>query len=188
MCLLNGEVSGSIHANSSRFDVITEYDTVTGEKTETKLPIKDIIKEMVHGHAGEPLHNIIVNDLDEYGIQVLEYRGSKPLYILFDKNNLTESNISLNGPEEDSGFRFRSLITSNGLFTEDSSNWDIWEGRYYVSKLDFGNTAGYKLTDLIYNEELIVNAGETVTSVLDKIKTLLGDFEYFYDINGRFIF
>jgi hypothetical protein len=34
----------------------------------------------------------------------------------------------------------------------------------------------------------LVNAGETITSVLDKIKNTLGDFEYFYDIDGRFIF
>jgi hypothetical protein len=35
---------------------------------------------------------------------------------------------------------------------------------------------------------LIANSGDTVTSVLDKIKNMLGEFEYFYDIDGRFIF
>ena len=62
MCLLNGEMSGSLHANSTRFDIIDEYDA-TGTLKQTKIPIKDIIKEMVHGHAGEPMHNIIINIL-----------------------------------------------------------------------------------------------------------------------------
>jgi hypothetical protein len=44
------------------------------------------------------------------------------------------------------------------------------------------------LTDLTYAGDLIANVGETLTSVLDKIKNMLGEFEYFYDIDGRFIF
>ena len=42
--------------------------------------------------------------------------------------------------------------------------------------------------DTTYNGELIAKAGETITSVLDKIKNMLGNFEYFYDVDGRFIF
>ncbi len=48
--------------------------------------------------------------------------------------------------------------------------------------------AGYILTDFIYPGELIGQAGESVTSILDKIKNTLGNFEYFYDINGNFVF
>jgi hypothetical protein len=42
--------------------------------------------------------------------------------------------------------------------------------------------------DLIYPGELISTIGETLTSILDKIKNILGEFEYFYDIDGRFVF
>jgi hypothetical protein len=35
---------------------------------------------------------------------------------------------------------------------------------------------------------LIGNAGETVVNILDKIKNVLGNYEYFYDVNGNFIF
>ena len=189
MCLLNGEISGSIHAYSTRFDVVNDYDEETDSIKETKILIKDIIKEMVHGHAGEPLHNIIINDLDDYGLELLEYRGSDPLYILFDPDSLQENNISLDGPPEDSNFNFKSLTTQNGLFEDqDPSNpWDTWNG-YYVSKIEYGDAAGYRLTDLVYPKELVASTGENVTSVLDKIKTMLGDYEYFYDIDGRFIF
>jgi hypothetical protein len=52
----------------------------------------------------------------------------------------------------------------------------------YVAKISYGETAGYHAIPLIYNNDLILNAGETVTSLLDKIKNMLGDFEYFYDL------
>jgi hypothetical protein len=41
---------------------------------------------------------------------------------------------------------------------------------------------------LTYPGELVANIGETVVSVLDKIKTALGNFEYFYDLDGKFHF
>jgi hypothetical protein len=59
---------------------------------------------------------------------------------------------------------------------------------YSLSKIEYGQTAGYRVTDLVYNGELISSIGESLTSILDKIKNMLGPFEYFYDINGRFIF
>jgi hypothetical protein len=40
----------------------------------------------------------------------------------------------------------------------------------------------------VYAGELKANIGESLTSVLDKIVTMLGDYEYFYDLQGRFIF
>ena len=34
----------------------------------------------------------------------------------------------------------------------------------------------------------MANIGEPITSVLDKIKNMLTEFEYFYDLDGRFVF
>ena len=59
---------------------------------------------------------------------------------------------------------------------------------YTVVKLDYGTTAGYRLTDLTYAGDLIANIGESLTSIIDKIVSMLGNFEYFYDLDGRFIF
>jgi hypothetical protein len=55
---------------------------------------------------------------------------------------------------------------------------------YHIAKIEYGQTAGYRKTDLTYPGDLIANVGETVTSVLDKIKNMLGDFEYFYNLDG----
>jgi hypothetical protein len=59
---------------------------------------------------------------------------------------------------------------------------------YKISRIDYGDTAGYHGVDLVYAGELVLNAGETITSLLDKIKTMLGEYEYFYDLDGKFIF
>lgn len=187
MCLLNGEVSGSIHANSTRFDIIEEYDK-DNNRTEIKLSIKDIIKEMVHGHACEPLHNIIINDLEDYGLELLEYRGSSPLYLTFStEENSLPNNILFTVDSLAPDFEFKNLTTNAGLFNDNREELDTYNGSH-LGKIEFGETAGYRLTDLTYPGELIANVGESITSVLDKIKNMLGDFEYFYDVNGRFIF
>lgn len=51
-----------------------------------------------------------------------------------------------------------------------------------------GDDAGYEMTDFTYPGELILKAGDTVVTLLDKIVKLLGNYEYFYDVEGRFIF
>jgi hypothetical protein len=52
----------------------------------------------------------------------------------------------------------------------------------------YGEDIGYILTDFVYPEELVGNAGDTVVSILDKIKETLGNYEYFYDVDGNFRF
>ncbi len=54
--------------------------------------------------------------------------------------------------------------------------------------MEYGNAIGYRQVDLTYAGDLITNVGDTLVTMLDKIKQMLGDFEYFYDIDGRFIF
>jgi hypothetical protein len=52
----------------------------------------------------------------------------------------------------------------------------------------YNDDVGYKKVDFTYPGELILNAGDTVESLLSKISSTLGNYEYFYDIDGRFIF
>lgn len=47
---------------------------------------------------------------------------------------------------------------------------------------------GFIYTDFVYPGELMANAGDTVVAILDKIKNALGNYEYFYDENGNFVF
>lgn len=57
-----------------------------------------------------------------------------------------------------------------------------------VRTLNSGDLAGYDWVDFTYPGELIKQAGETVTSILDSIKNVLGNYEYFYDLDGNFVF
>lgn len=54
--------------------------------------------------------------------------------------------------------------------------------------LNSGDLAGYDWVDFTYPGELIKQAGEPVTAILDAICNALGNYEYFYDVNGNFIF
>jgi hypothetical protein len=59
---------------------------------------------------------------------------------------------------------------------------------YTIISRTTNETVGYRICDLVYAGELITSVGENVASVLDKIKNMLSCFEYYYDIDGRFIF
>lgn len=60
------------------------------------------------------------------------------------------------------------------------------EGTWKTFK--YNEDIGYAFVDFVYPGDLISNIGENVCSVLDKIKNILGNYEYFYDIDGNFIF
>jgi hypothetical protein len=60
--------------------------------------------------------------------------------------------------------------------------------KYKIVRIQDGNAAGYRQTELVYAGDLIANIGESLTSILDKIVKMLGYFEYFYDLDGRFVF
>lgn len=59
---------------------------------------------------------------------------------------------------------------------------------YYHETYSLGEDVGFIYTDFVYMEDLIANAGDNICTILDKIKNYLGNFEYFYDVDGNFIF
>lgn len=203
MCLLNGDVGGTLNAQV-QFDSIEE-ETEDGEWKITKFPIKDIIRDSLHQYAGEPYHNIIINDLDDLALELLEYRYDQPMYLVregeVDSNEYY--NATLNGDmkcwvdgEEtsisDSRIVYDQLASHDGeggVHAPTRVTWDEFatEGAY-LAKIEYGETAGYRYTDLIYPSDLILNVGDKLTSLYDKLVSMLGSFEYFYDTSGRFVF
>lgn len=203
MCLLNGEIGGAITASSVDFgttDIYNEEQEITVNK---KLKVKDIIRESVHEYAKEPFHNIIIKDLDMAGKELLEYRGKEPLYIFFSVESQQEVvNITTN-PETKC-----ILVGDNREVTVSDPDiiYDVRVSRLReefneptlvlvgdtqctITKLEYGDTAGYRNTELIYSGDLIANVGENIcTSVLDKIVSMLGEYEYFYNLDGQFVF
>lgn len=202
MCKLNGDLGGSINAQTD-FDIIEEVDK-NGNITKIKLPLKTIIREMLINY-GELPENIIINDLDSDGLELLEYRyEKKPLYLFKDENENVnqvtlkgdmkvkkvenDKQVSLADSQE---IKYDPGVYVDGTTANDSTKIYFDDNKaveYTVMKYEYGDLAGYRPTDLIYPGELKVNVGETVVSVLDKIKNILGHFEYFYNIDGRFVF
>ena len=214
MCLLNGEVGGSINA-STDFGKLEEYTTLdNGEivRNIIDIPIKDIIKNIVHTYGGEPLHNIIINDLENYGLELLEYRGDRDLYMPRGCLSGQVSGLIINPAQtyylkdgspvyvdntknQEAGRKeiiyYDRTELSNAIATKvwtTPGSHDNIDEAYNIIKISFGETAGYRRTELTYPGELVANVGESVVSVLDKIKNMFGDFEYFYDSDGRFVF
>lgn len=55
--------------------------------------------------------------------------------------------------------------------------------------VDEKGTIGYKMIDYIYPTELTLTTGQPVSSVYEQCKQALGgNYEYFYDVDGNFIF
>ena len=210
MALLNGTVGGVVTSLTHNFGVIDEIDE-KGNIVTTDLLLKDIITDAVHTYANEPLHNIIVNDLDDIGVELIEYRGKTPLYMIVDNNTNLVTNMTNNGQQGgyyvaetkepktlDSlgdGYDPRIELDMGGTVTAQKPTVlqvknaeGEYTGNYTIIKVEAGHVVGYRATDLTYAGDLILNVGETITSLLDKIVSMLGEFEYFYNLDGQFVF
>ena len=205
MCLLNGDIGGvfpfSIDLGTEEF-----LDKNTNSIPITNIPIKDIIRNIVQYHGGELPENIIINDLDEMGLELLEYRyEDAPLYLFRNESNeVTQVTLNaehpvyleggdLNTPINVSDETIIYATTSNLVDSDEASFTKILldpasNDVYTILKLEYGDLSGYRMTDLTYAGELKANVGETFVSVLDRIKNMLGNFEYFYNLDGRFVF
>lgn len=212
MCLLNGDVGGVIPAEHC-FGVLEEYNEETDQYDSIDLPLKEIIKEAVHTYGNEAYHNILINDLDDTGKELLEYQGKDGIFLIsyHEDNNSTylelqEGNkqcyIKTNGQYQPTRIQYLSYYDNlnssfdSGIEADEPtrfwySNNNINENKYYTAlKIPYGMVAGYRETDLTYPdaEKLIIKAGETVVTLLDKITSVFTDYEYFYNTSGQFVF
>lgn len=73
-------------------------------------------------------------------------------------------------------------------FSNDYQSLSFEAQEDYPHMFSYGQDAGYKYTDFTYPGELVLNAGDTVVTLLDKIVSTLGNYEYFYNIDGKFVF
>lgn len=217
MGLLDGTIGGTLTALSYDFGR-EDYTDENGVSHRRKLPIRDIVTELIHEYAHEPWENIIVQDLDDFGVELLQYRGTttNPLYLFFNINSQEVEQMTLDGSftvykgrqiscaisnienivfeVNDKGEKIKGKYYNlNELYTVSNPtafklNRNDEEENYYIVKITTGQTCGYRMTDITYAGDLIANVGETVVSVLDKICKMLGDFEYYYNTEGKFIF
>lgn len=203
MCLLSGAVGGKIPAAT---DFATETIILAdGTEQTNHIPIKYIIREMIHHYGNEPFHNIVIKDVDDMGLEQLDYVGENSIYI-FRSEDGQYSNMSFDGNiiryERDTNIPIKISDTSKIIYYSLAANADntyaTWvkaepnsiSEAFQIVKCLPGEASGYRMIDLIWPEKdgLIAQAGETVTSILDKICKQFGEYEYFYDLNGQFVF
>lgn len=171
MALLNGDLGGTFTQSL----IHTPIDVYNSEETQfTREPVtyRALIKTLVQEYSNlsdEQIHiKLSDNEIGEYQEswdeidQIVTWTGTQPLYIY---------------KQEDDGFYQLSFI-------------DPGAGVFEKNIVNYGDAIGFQRIPFTYptEKELTSNPGETVVSVLDKIKTTLGNFEYFFDINGEFWF
>lgn len=162
MVLLNGICGGTL-SGVTRFD--RKYiENEDGSITAQEVPIYQIVLEAVNHWGNEPLDNIIINDIPEYGQWIIKYTGMDDIYFASDYSTVTNSKLEAESWETSSHVKLG-----------------------YITKKT-GEEVGYQETPFVYPGELILKPGDTVVTLLDKIVEQLENFEYFYDINGHFVF
>ena len=159
MCGLNGEVGGTFQATT----ILDEEDTqsVSGEYVTEKVLVYNIIQEMVHHFGGEDLNNILIEDVPLRVKKVMKWAGDNPIYLVpVSTEDYTWYNVVEEKPSDTTG----------------------------VIQVQNGRDAGYVYSDFVYSGDLTANMGENVCTILDKLKSYLGNYEYFYDVFGVFHF
>lgn len=164
MGYLNGTCGGVLPANVSFHD--RQIINGAGEITVQYPLISDIIRECVHHYGGEHYSRIMVEDIEDVGRQVVTYEGSTPINFATFENGEGDTVRKAGG------------------------NFVIGQPpiKGYMDHYIKGDIVGYLETPLTYPGELIMNMGSTVTQVLDQIVQTLGNYEYFYDVDGVFHF
>lgn len=167
MALLNGECGGTLPA-SVIFSQIEDIDE-DGNTQITQPTIFQIILELVNHFGGEQLGKILISDIDNKIKKVMKWTGSIPLYL------------------------YQQVAQDGTIYNSFSTNYAELKqkqqiGNGTIREFSYGEDIGYILTDFTYPGELIGNAGDTVVTILDQIKNVLGNYEYFYDLNGNFRF
>lgn len=164
MCLLNGDCGGVIPAAT----IFDNYYTIDKDGNEiiSRPTIYQIIQQLVNHFGNQQLGKIIISNLDTRVKQVMKWVGSAPLYMMQKET------------------QYYMTISPVEYLTLLNDGWEDIQG----SPFEYGTDVGYIYTDFTYPGELSCDGGASVVEVLDKIISVLGNFEYFYDIDGNFRF
>jgi len=131
----------------------------------------------------------------------LDYRGSRPLYLIIAKNGSNEDTddvvqITLDGNMlitdfTNNTYPIKDIEQHGGHYNPrvnldfgDSSitpviptrfKWGEYENGVTIAKVERGQTCGYRYTDITYAGDLILNVGQPITAMLDKLVQMLGN-------------
>lgn len=204
MCLLDGTIGGALAADNDFGKLVVIDDD--GNETYEYIEIKNIIQDSVHKYGLEPYENIVISDIDDVAVELLDYKVANQGMFIFDLSadeSFTIYTSQMTFENQTMGKKFKEYALANWPHDEQEIDGEtvitpiyrdipfkLNDGLWYriVKFVEYGETAGYRQTTLTYPGDLIVNAGNPLTQALDAVKNMLGEFEYYYDIYGKFIF
>lgn len=129
------------------------------DSSEVEKPtLYTLIYEAVNHYGGIDETKIIINDISNEIPQVMRWGGDFPIY---QTVSYKDNQISY-------------------VYSEKET-----EG---ATTIVYGDDIGYINVPFTYPDELVGQPGENVCTVLDKIKQLLTNYEYFFDLWGNFVF
>lgn len=136
------------------------YDTIdeNGQWITVRPTIYQIILELVNHFGEEDMSRILIDDVDTRVKQCMKWIGNVPLFI-------------------------KKVQGESSIVTTDEENAPSGSTKY-----EYGDDVGFIYTDFTFPGELVAKPGDSVVTILDKIKNTLGNFEYYYDIEGNFHF
>lgn len=152
----------------------------TYEEPHYLLHNKDIYTDFITQQ--ELLSRYQLYEVDNTGSQVIKTDEEGNISNIIFRNYVDEDDISLIEIMND------STLINNVKPPTTIIKKGVLDTQYTVTQILQNEVAGYGMTLLVYPDELIGQPGESITSILDKIVNMMGDYEYFYDLNGQFIF
>lgn len=139
----------------------TPIDEVMSDGTIETIPVRfrDLIFTLVSELGGISKEKILIDDIPLRIKNLLRWGADQTVYLV----------------EQDGGSCFLTTTKPEG-------------GNY--SEYNFNDNVGYAFTDFTYPTDKSLDSapGEAITSVLDKIKSQLGNYEYYFDLDGIFHF
>lgn len=158
MALLNGTIGGRF-SSPVTLDSMNTID-INGNLVSKKIPMYQLIQELVNHFGGIPLAKILISDIPNKVKKIIQWNSSGSAYMVkIIEGATTQYTLTTTPPASGSYVEYR-----------------------------MGDDIGYEYVDFTYPGELVVNAGQAVSDALDSIVNVLGNFEYFFDIDGNFIF
>lgn len=218
MCLLNGDISGNFNAETILGSEEVEQEDGTHSREKRSIPyiiremihryaqepyenivIKDIDQlglEILRNRTGNTLYLVQEVDTGEY-VDIIDpgktIANHSYLYYGFS--------IDVDFTKLKNDFIFAKRVEEDDVGLLDPTQVDVptYIGYYnpeiddyvkcVVLAIEDQKDIGYYARELTYpDEDLIAGINETVTSVLDKIINIFGAYEYFYNIEGQFVF
>lgn len=102
---------------------------------------------------------------------------------------------------EKTNFKFKATVSEDDNSLINVDPYEAADKIYYydpenngmssecvIIKVEPGEDVGYRMMDIVYPDELIAAPNETVVSIFDKIIKAFGVYEYFYNLEGKFVF